>query len=163
MYCTQCGKLNLDKAVYCAACGALLDKDETITSSSNLNRPLSQGLPKFINNSGQGSMALLPPELSGWNWGAFFLTWIWGIGNNTWIALLSLIPLVNIVMIFILGAKGNEWAWQNKRWDSVDHFKHVQKLWGIWGAVIFFASIIFALMIIVLAVIVGSNRDTYNY
>ena len=33
------------------------------------------------NTSGYGSLASMPPEIRHWNWGAFFLTWIWGIGN----------------------------------------------------------------------------------
>lgn len=49
--------------------------------------------------------AEIPAELDRWNWGAFFLNWIWGIGNSTFIALLALIPLVNIVMIIVLGAR----------------------------------------------------------
>ena len=36
-------------------------------------------------------------------------------------------------MCFVLGAKGSEWAWQNKRWDSVEHFQRVQKKWALWG------------------------------
>ncbi|MCK5641018.1 MAG: hypothetical protein KAJ19_09485, partial [Gammaproteobacteria bacterium] len=59
------------------------------------------------NTSGQGELAEIPPEISGWNWGAFLLSWIWGIGNSVWIALLCLIPCVGFVMAFVLGAKGN--------------------------------------------------------
>ena len=33
------------------------------------------------NTSGQGKASVLPAELKGWNWGAFFLHVIWGIGN----------------------------------------------------------------------------------
>ncbi|BAV45927.1 hypothetical protein MesoLj113a_40100 [Mesorhizobium sp. 113-1-2] len=57
--------------------------------------------------------AEIPAELDRWNWGAFFLNWIWGIGNSTFIALLALIPVVNLIMIFVLGARGSRWAWQN--------------------------------------------------
>ena len=72
----------------------------------------------------------LPEELRGWNWGAFFLNWVWGIAHNTWIALLMFVPGVNIVMPFVLGAKGNEWAWQNNKWQSVEHFKRHQRIWA---------------------------------
>jgi hypothetical protein len=34
----------------------------------------------------------IPAEINRWNWGAFLLNWIWGIGNQTYIALLALIP-----------------------------------------------------------------------
>lgn len=83
----------------------------------------------------------MPPEIRGWNWGAFFLNWIWGVVNETYIALLMLVPLVNVVMIFVLGAKGNEWAWRNTRWRDVAHFKRVQRLWAIWGLVAWVAVI----------------------
>jgi hypothetical protein len=80
----------------------------------------------------------IPPEINRWNWGAFFLNWIWGVGNNTYIALLALIPFVGFVMIFVLGAKGSRWAWRNGRWDSVAHFKRVQRRWAIAGLVVWF-------------------------
>jgi Cytochrome oxidase complex assembly protein 1 len=83
----------------------------------------------------------IPPEIDRWNWGAFLLNWIWGVGNNTFIALLTLIPVVGIVMLFVLGAKGSRWAWRNGRWESVAHFKRVQRLWAIWGAIIWIGVI----------------------
>ena len=79
--------------------------------------------------SGMGKDSVVPEEIKGWNWGAFFLNWIWGIGNSTYIALLMFVPFVNFVMIFILGAKGNEWAWKNRTWRDVQHFKTTQKKW----------------------------------
>ena len=82
-----------------------------------------------------------PPEIDRWNWGAFLLNWIWGVGNNTFIALLTLVPFVGLVMPFVLGAKGSRWAWRNGRWDSVAHFKRVQRLWAIWGVVIWLGAI----------------------
>ena len=60
------------------------------------------------NTSGQGKLSNVPSEVKGWNWGAFLLNWIWSIGNNTWIGLLSLIPYAGIVMVIVLGIKGNE-------------------------------------------------------
>ena len=83
----------------------------------------------------------IPPEIDRWNWGAFFLSWIWGLGNGTPIALLTLVPLVGFVMIFVLGAKGSRWAWRNKRWDSVEHFKRVQRKWAIAGVIVWIAGI----------------------
>lgn len=74
--------------------------------------------------------AALPPEVRRWNWGAFLLTWIWGIGNNVMISFLCLVPILNLVMPIVLGIKGGEWAWQKKRWDSVEHFQRVQRTWA---------------------------------
>lgn len=89
----------------------------------------------------QAISSQIPDELKRWNWGAFLLNWIWGIGNNTFIALLTFIPVLGIlVMPFVLGAKGNEWAWRNRRWDSIEHFKRVQRRWSVAGFVLLMAS-----------------------
>lgn len=82
----------------------------------------------------------IPPELDRWNWGAFLLNWIWGIGNKTYIALLTLVPFVGFIMLFVLGAKGSQWAWRNRRWDGVEHFKRVQRTWAKWGLVVWVLS-----------------------
>lgn len=92
------------------------------------------------NTSGQGKNAIVPPEIRGWNWGAFLLNWIWGIGNNTFVALLMFVPVVNLVMLFVLGARGNRWAWQNRRWESVAAFKASQRKWAWWGAAFWLLS-----------------------
>lgn len=95
------------------------------------------------NTSGQGSTATIPPGIKGWNWGAFFLGWIWGIGNKVWISLFGFIPAVGFFMALILGAKGNEWAWQNKKWKSIAHFKKVQSNWAWAGVAVVIIVIIF--------------------
>ena len=91
---------------------------------------------------GANTPAEIPRELDRWNWGAFFLNWIWGLGNSTYIALLMWVPFVNLIMIFVLGARGSAWAWKNKQWQDVEHFKRVQKAWAIWGLVSWIAVIV---------------------
>jgi len=113
------------------------------------------------NTSGQGKLATIPEEIRGWNWGAFLLNWIWGIGNNVWIALLTLIPYVNIIMPFVLGVKGNEWAWRNRKWDSIEHFKRVQRNWARVGKYIIVVSLILILLIWILAVVVIPNLGRF--
>ncbi len=71
-----------------------------------------------------------------WNWGAFWLTWIWGIFNGVWISLLALIPIVNIVVAFILGIKGTEWAQKSKTHLTKEENNKIQKKWSIAGWVI---------------------------
>jgi len=137
--CPFCGEKILPAAIKCKHCGEWLGK-----------KPHVEG-----NTSGQGNLAVVPEEIKKWNWGAFLLNWIWGIGNNVWIALLCLIPYVNIIMIFVLGAKGSEWTWQKKRWDSIEHFKNVQKKWAIAGLVLFIFGIV---MVIILSAIIASLR-----
>jgi len=88
-----------------------------------------------------------------WNWGAFLLTWIWGLGNKTYIALLGLIPVVNLVMAFVLGAKGSEWAWKNKKWESADQFTRVQGLWTAFGLGLYAAYAV-AMVLLIIALVV---------
>ncbi len=90
------------------------------------------------NNSGGGKGIEIPDGVKGWSWGAFLLNWIWAIGNRSWLGLLALIPYVGFVMSIMLGVKGREWAWRNKRWDSIEHFNRVQRRWSIWALVIIF-------------------------
>jgi hypothetical protein len=85
--------------------------------------------------------AEIPAELDRWNWGAFFLNWIWGIGNSVFIALLMFVPVVNIVMIFVLGARGSRWAWRNRAWRDAEHFRRTQRAWAIAGLISWVAVI----------------------
>lgn len=88
------------------------------------------------NNSGNGPVDSYPDSVKGWSWGAFFLGWIWAVGNKVWIGLLCLIPYVGLIFIFVLGVKGRQWAWEKNKWDSVEHFNRVQKKWSFWGVII---------------------------
>jgi len=114
------------------------------------------------NTSGQGSAALVPPEIDRWNWGAFLLNWIWGIGNNTFIALLMFVPLVNVVMAFVLGAKGSTWAWRNKRWESIDQFKQIQKKWAVWSLIIYALLVALFVGLFFLISALLKNSDAYQ-
>lgn len=101
------------------------------------------------NTSGQGKLSEIPYEIRGWNWGAFFLVWIWGVFNRVWISLLCFVPFVGWIMPFILGIEGNQLAWRNKEWDSIEHFKRTQRTWAWWGLGIFIFSIILFFMIVI--------------
>jgi|GEM_PF-3481759 len=110
------------------------------------------------NTSGTGSAGTIPPGVAGWSWGAFFLTWIWGIGNSVWIALLALvpIPLLSFIMSIVLGIRGRELAWRAKHWDSVDSFNKTQHNWSIAGVLLFSVSLLL-IPILVVIVIVAIN------
>ncbi|MFT5180083.1 MAG: hypothetical protein ACI9GH_000402 [Candidatus Paceibacteria bacterium] len=88
----------------------------------------------------------IPEEIKGWNWGAFLFNWIWGIGNKTYIALFSLVPIVGIVMMFYLGFKGNELAWKNNDWKSIEDFKYAQKKWSTTSIAVIIIFILFVLI-----------------
>ena len=104
------------------------------------------------------------PEYRGFNVGACLLSGIWGVGNNTYIALLIipilLIPIVRyLAPIFCiwLGFVGNRMAIKNKRWGSPLHFLNVQRRWAGFGIfAILSAIIIFTLPQDVLI----NNRDS---
>jgi hypothetical protein len=135
-FCPKCGKEVSVDARFCPQCG------------QNLKVGVTPG-----NTSGQGASAIVPEEVGGWSWGAFGLTWIWGVFNGVLISLLALIPGFVVVWAFVLGAKGNEWAWRNKKWDSIEHFKSTQRPWNIAGIVLFAISMV-SLVVIVPAVLV---------
>jgi hypothetical protein len=117
----------------------------------------------IVNNSGQGGETALPDQLGGWSWGAFTFTWIWGIFNSTWIAFLAFIPFFGLVWVFVLGAKGKEWAWKNKKWESSERFKKTQRTWDKWGKVLFVIGIIaMVLYFVVLAILFATGSAQWD-
>ena len=94
---------------------------------------------------------------SRWNWGAFLMNWIWGLGNRTYIALLCLIPGVNLVMIFVLGARGSQWAWKNGKWESPEQFRRIQGLWSAFGFGML-VGVLVMLILVAAALIVTFNN-----
>jgi len=160
--CPEC-KVSIAGSAYCNAC-----------LQSRLKTGAWPGQPRSAScNPGMGANTPVPEEIRGWNWGGFLLTWIWGIGNNVWISLiaqLSFIPwiglVIELVMRIILGVRGNEWAWQRKKWDSIEHFKKTQRTWMWWGVSALIAQVIFFVALAVLAVsvykiltILGINQN----
>jgi len=99
------------------------------------------------NTSGTGSTAVVPPGVAGWNWGAFLLNWIWAIGNSVWIGLLALVPCASLIVAIVLGIKGSEWAWQQRRWESVEQFKATQRAWAIAGLIVLVIGVLFIIPI----------------
>lgn len=99
----------------------------------------------------------VPMTIKRWNWGAFFFGFIWGIFHRVWISLLVFIPPLTIIMPFVLGAKGNEWAWQKSNINDVDEFLKSQRKWSI-------AAGIFLLGILAIFISTLSwNIYDYNY
>ena len=106
-----------------------------------------------MSNVNSASEQSLPAGAFKWNWGAFLMSWIWGPGNRTYIALLCLVPVVNLVMIFVLGANGSKWAWKNGKWESTERFNRIQGLWtafglGLWAGVAVTLLIVAAVLVV---------------
>ncbi len=121
VHCRTCGQTIAVSATTCPHCGAAQSFVATVPEA-------------------------LPRGIRGWSWGAFLLNWFWGPFNGTWIALLCLVPGIGFVMAIILGFKGREWAWRNRRWDSVDHFNRVQRRWSIGALIVWLLPIAFAVV-----------------
>ena len=92
----------------------------------------------------------LDREISKWSWGGFVFGWFWGIFNGTWISFLTLIPYAGIAMCIILGLRGRRWAWRNKGWNDLEHFKSTQRKWDIAGIVGLVAGVIIAILYVAL-------------
>lgn len=101
----------------------------------------------FMPLPGQPKDTPIPPKLERWNWGAFFLNWIWGLGNSSYIGLLMFVPGLNLVMPFVLGAKGSKWAWKNRLWEDEEHFIRTQRNWARAGLGVFTLLIAFVALL----------------
>lgn len=96
----------------------------------------------------------VPQEVKKWNWGAFVLTIFWGIGNKTYLPLLCLIPVFNVIWVFVCGAKGNEWAWKSGMFSDLETFRATQATWNRAGLVVFILILSLVVLYILLAVLI---------
>lgn len=147
MFCTNCGKNIAEESRFCPACGASFSLQNSNVSAPPTYPSSNAGIE---NTSGMGKDQPIPDGVTGWSTGAFVLNWIWSIFNKTWIGLICLVPLVGPFMALYLGFDGRKLAWQNKRWDSVEHFNKVQKKWSVWALVILAIPVFFIAIAIIL-------------
>jgi len=123
-----------------------LETDKTVSSDpdwAKFQTFLGKQATKFPpNDSGKGAESVLPPELHGLNWGACILNVIWGAKMNipggtilAWLILL-MIPIIGWIFPFYLLFKGNELAWQYRKWESLDEYRESQKNWAIASLII---------------------------
>lgn len=155
MYCTKCGAEIFNNSNFCVKCGEKTNKTTVSLKIENNNYETN-------NTSSLVGSSIMPEEIKGWSWGGFLWGWVWSIGNKTWIGLLALVPYIGLVMNIILGIYGREWAWKNKKWESIEHFKKVQKRWVIVWIVLFcsisFLAIISTLILSAINPIEQSNK-----
>lgn len=133
MFCTSCGTPATGGDAFCGKCGKPVAGGASADpATQQYGGPMKQPMmaPRLDSD--------IPEGVKGWSWGAFLLSWIWALGNRTWIGLLALVPYVGFFVAIWLGVKGREMAWKNAEWDSVEHFNRVQRLWSVWAVILIF-------------------------
>lgn len=109
------------------------------------NRPSAS----FVESNQNGSYTYRenkqPDHLNRWNWGAFYFSWLWGVCNGVYWPLLMFIPVIGWItipfIVIYLGVKGNELAWQKRKWDSAEHFTATQHKWAVAALCMFILSL----------------------
>lgn len=146
-YCSKCGRLLKTDDVYCAGCGSKIGLSEPL-----FNRARDNSATEFYTDKlpTQKGLTGIPSEIKGWNWGAFFFGWIWGIAHNVWVSLLTIIPFIGVIMLIVLGVKGNEWAWRNRKWDSIEQFKRTQHQWAVAAVVLLLIQVVLIVFVVAL-------------
>lgn len=96
------------------------------------------------------SQAEIDRELSKWNWGGFFSTWIWAAYHKIYwplaILIVGCIPYLGQVAVLVLsvylGFTGSNKAWNSGRYVNFDSFKSSQKRWAIGGFLLFVIGLV---------------------
>ncbi len=146
MYCSNCGEKFNDNPNFCPHCGHSISKkvEKEYTSQK--------------------------PNIGHWSWGGFGLTWIYlySMKYRWWWLFLILMLMTNgvskandgavswtgiiiqLIIMIALGIEGRKIAYKNHHWDSNEQFLKAQRIWDIWGIILFIVinSIIFGLSFI---------------
>ncbi len=172
--CPACGNSVSERAPSCPRCG------EPMSAESRLSSPAEGGnhtpepdkdyqfvdfdRKNYLRKKSNDDPEEVERAVRKWNWGAFFLTWIWGAGNGVYATLLLLIPVLGWIatpiVAIVLGTKGNRLAWESKdkEWDNINEFRRVQRFWAMGGAAVW-AVLLLAVLILVLAVVFISPTE----
>jgi len=157
MYCSKCGKENVNSDNFCGNCGYefqdVLDNEIGFNTNKNIigNTQIDDNHQDIASN-----ITINETNLSKWNWGAFVFTWLWGIFNKSYKTLLTIIPIFGVFYLFVCGAKGTQWAYNNRVWKSDEHFNKSMSRWNNWAIFFIFLTIIIPSMAIMFSMN-GSN------
>lgn len=119
----------------------------------------------FMVKKGEITSGQEKSEINKFNWGAFFGTFIWGLCNKTYISLWIIPLFFTPAWLFFglyLGIKGNELAYKNKKYDSVEAFHKSQKkqatFWSIFTPTV--SIIMFIAIVVVLSFFLVKEEQT---
>lgn len=155
--CSSCGATIMPGTRFCDQCGASLPSVLPAAPTSDASQP--------SNTSGLGSAHSAPEEAKRWNWGAFFIGLFWAPAHKLWgwfavllvlnllINLLASFPpimlvagLIELLVSIYLGLRGGRLAWSRRRFDGVEHFCQVQRIWG-WVGLVYFVIAMGSLLV----------------
>ena len=77
-----------------------------------------------------------PEGMDRFNWGAFFLGWVWAAAMESVTGVLLSIFL-GFVGNLIIGFRGNKMAWQAREFKDLEDFIWIQEEWTRWGLIVF--------------------------
>ena len=133
--CNNCETLNPDTLSKCEVCGYERNFEKIV-----IPIPPIEHTPIDVDTLG-------PKCLHSFNWGALWITFIWGIFNRVWWVLLCLIRFVNFVVAIWMGIKGNQYAWDKQKDSKTPaEFDKSQHNWNIAGWVIFALNVLVAIL-----------------
>ena len=153
--CPDCGASVSDRAPVCPKCGSPLQPTAP-------QQTPTQGYQQ-VYNAAPARPALTPEQeayLDKFHWGSFTFGWIWALCNE--LVVYGLIALVISlftsgigawVAAFVFGFKGNRWAWEKGKTATFEQYAKKQEPWDKWGKIIFFVSIILAVVILFFTII----------
>jgi hypothetical protein len=101
-------------------------------------RQQHESLLRDGNSSGTGAAAQLPDEARGFTAAGCVPFGLFGFFNGQ-IALgfigliLCMIPVAELLYIFLVAFKGREYAWRGRHFHDMDEFHQVMEAWHIWG------------------------------
>lgn len=181
--CRVCGNPMTNRDYQCPRCGTPVGTIANSNDATVMSYVPLAGYNRQVENT-SGTHGDVPYELrGGWNWGSAFLTLFWAISHKVWwvvavvlvqaaisgtisatgpsdvgtvISGISLI--VGLVMFVFMGIKGNSLAWQNRRFDGVEHCRSVQRRWAWWVLGIFVAYMVLILLLIAAGFMMAMQR-----
>lgn len=147
MRCMFCEAEVAHGSEYCYNCGAEIGSgnsgSDIVTLPSNIETYSQSPQTDSILSAAQPQSSLKDlSQIKGWNWGAFFFTWIWAFAHNMStfgiIALILSFSGFGFIIAILFGLLGNEYAWKHRKFKSVEEFKEVQRKWAVFGFLLIF-------------------------